>query len=142
MGFGGVGLAVIGGLLTYDISKALLPSSILASITRPLLITLIPSLSLFYSFLLRLPLSFTLTLSRDFFPSPFAMNLIEIYAVAAGGTFSLFALVHFLPLVSPFFTRASILVLKHLTYPSPSSTPDPWTIDLGRRCYAAGLPRS
>ncbi|KIM95713.1 hypothetical protein OIDMADRAFT_183721 [Oidiodendron maius Zn] len=45
------------------------------------------------------------------------MHPIQIYAVAAGGTFSLLALVHLPPYVIPFFTRVSLFISNHLTYP-------------------------
>lgn len=45
------------------------------------------------------------------------MNPIQIYAVAAGGIFSLLALVHLLPSLVPFFTRVSFFVSKYFTYP-------------------------
>jgi hypothetical protein len=45
------------------------------------------------------------------------MNPIQIYAVAAGGTFSLLVLVHLVPYLIPFCTRVSFYASKHLTYP-------------------------
>lgn len=44
------------------------------------------------------------------------MDPTQIYAVAAGGAFSLFALVHFCPYIILFFTRVSVFISKHLTY--------------------------
>ena len=45
------------------------------------------------------------------------MDAIQIYAIAAGGTFSVFALVHLLTHVIPLLTRVSLFLSKHLTYP-------------------------
>jgi hypothetical protein len=45
------------------------------------------------------------------------MNPIQIYAVAAGGSFSLLVLVHILPYLIPFCTRVFFYVSKHLTDP-------------------------
>jgi hypothetical protein len=77
--------------------------------------TFIPSLISLYLFFS--PHSFAILISRDIFPTLFVMNPVQIYTVAAGGTFSLFALVHLLPYVILFFTRVSLLISKHLTYP-------------------------
>ena len=45
------------------------------------------------------------------------MDTVQIYAIAAGGTFSIFALVNLLPFLLPLFARISIFVSKHFTYP-------------------------
>jgi hypothetical protein len=45
------------------------------------------------------------------------MDLIYIYAIAAGGTFFVAALVHLLPYISPLVTYVSVSISKHLTYP-------------------------
>jgi hypothetical protein len=45
------------------------------------------------------------------------MDIIQIYAISAGGAFSIAAFVHLLPYISPFITYVSLGVSKHLTYP-------------------------
>jgi len=73
--------------------------------------TFIPSLiSLLFLY------SFTTLLSHNIFPTPFVINPIQIYTIAAGGTFLLLTLAYLLPSIIPFFTRVSLLISKHLTY--------------------------
>jgi ferric-chelate reductase len=45
------------------------------------------------------------------------MDAIQIYAIAAGATLSIFAILHLLPSLIPLFTRVSLFVSKHFTYP-------------------------
>lgn len=47
--------------------------------------------------------------SRNIFPTPFVMNFVQVYAVAAGGTFSLLALAHLLLSVIPFLLPSPYL---------------------------------
>jgi hypothetical protein len=101
----------------FDIRKPSV-SSVLFRVTRLRTYLLYPSSphpSLSYSFFSSY--SFTTLFSRDSFLTPFVMNPIQIYVVAAGGTFLLLALVHLLPYAIPFFTRLSLFISKHLTYP-------------------------
>jgi hypothetical protein len=97
--------------------------SFLFRVTRLRLIPFIPSSYTLHPFTHLSPIHFFLrapspfALFPRFLPGPFVMNLIQIYAVAAGGIFSLFALVRLLPSVIPFSTRVSWFVSKHLTYP-------------------------
>ena len=66
------------------------------------------------------PLNLTTSLyslfSRDLFALPIIMDTIQIYAIAAGGTLSIFALINLLPILVPLVTRISFLA-KHLKYP-------------------------
>ena len=52
---------------------------------------------------------FTTLISRDSFLTPFVMNPIQIYGVAAGGIFSLLTLFRLLPYLIPFFARVSFV---------------------------------
>lgn len=45
------------------------------------------------------------------------MNIIQVYAVDAGGIFSVFALIHLLPKIMPLVIYLSLRFSKHITYP-------------------------
>ena len=45
------------------------------------------------------------------------MDIIQIYAIAAGGTFFIFVLINLLPYLAPLWKHISLFTSKHLTYP-------------------------
>lgn len=70
-----------------------------------------------------------LLFSPDFVVLLVIMDTIQIYALTAGGTLSIFVLVNLLCLLIPLITRVSIFVSKHFTYPylRQHRTLGPWT---------------
>lgn len=49
-------------------------------------------------------------------PPSLSMDVIQVYAIAAGGTISIFVLINLLPYLASLWKYISLFTLKHLTY--------------------------
>lgn len=72
--------------------------------------------SKFFSFEISLLLIFRST-SHIILAFSTAMDITQIYAIAAGGFFAIFLFFNFLPYTARFREKASVVMSKHLTYP-------------------------